>query len=72
MRGQRVFQPFGSLQPVPEDFEDEELTATIDVERANSIWQWVISDWYDIDTGEALTGYVPAGSMVELLDHPEA
>ena len=72
MRGQRVFQPFGSLQPVPEDFEDEELTAAIEVERANSIWQWVVSDWYDIDTGEALTGYVPAGSMVELLDHPEA
>lgn len=72
MRGQRVFQPFGSLQAVTEDFEDEELTATIEVERANSIWQWVVSDWYDIDTGEALTGYVPAGSMVELLDHPEA
>lgn len=72
MRGQRVFQPFGSLQPVPEDFEDEELTADMDIERANSIWQWVVSDWYDIDTGEALTGYVPAGSMVELLDHPEA
>ena len=56
MRGQRVFQPFGSLQPVPEDFEDEELTADMDIERANSIWQWVVSDWYDIDTGEALTG----------------
>lgn len=72
MRGQQVFKPFGSLKPVPEDFEDEELTADINIERANSIWQWVVSDWYDIDTGEALTGYVPAGSMVELLDHPEA
>lgn len=72
MRGQQVFKPFGSLKPVPEDFEDEELTADMDIERANSIWQWVVSDWYDIDTGEALTGYVPAGSMVELLDHPEA
>lgn len=69
MRGQRVFQPFGSLQPIAEDFEDEDLTAALDIERANSIWQWVVSDWYNIDTGEALTGYKPAGSMVELLNH---
>lgn len=72
MRGQRVFQPFGSLKPVAEDFDEDELMADIEIERANSIWQWAVSDWYDIDTGEALTGYVPADSIVELLDNPEA
>lgn len=71
MRGQQVFKPFGSLKPIAEDFEDEDLTADIDIERANSIWQWATSDWYDIDTGEALTGYVPAGSLIELLERPE-
>lgn len=71
MRGQRVFQPFGSLKPIAEDFEDDELDAGMDIERANSIWQWATSDWYDIDTGEALTGYVPAGSLIELLEHSE-
>lgn len=71
MRGQQVFKPFGSLKPITEDFEDEELTAEMQVDRANSIWQWLHSDWYDIDTGELLSGYVPAKSIDKLLDNPE-
>ena len=68
MRGQRVFQPFGSLRPVKEDFEEEELVADMEIEDVNSMWEWVTSDWYNIQTGEGLTGYEPAKSLTDLLD----
>ena len=71
MKGQRVFQPFGSLRPVEEDFEDEDLEADLDIEQANSIWRWSVSDWYNIETGELLSGYEPASKLVDLLDHSE-
>lgn len=71
MKGQRVFQPFGSLRPVEEDFEDEDLEADLKVEQANSLWEWVVSDWYNIETGEALTGYEPASRLVDLISHSE-
>lgn len=71
MKGQRVFQPFGSLRPVEEDFDEEELEADLDIEQANSIWQWATSDWYNVDTGELLSGYEPAGKLVDLLSHSE-
>ena len=67
MRGQRVFQPFGSIRPVKEDFEDDELEADLDVEQTNSLWEWMTSDWYNIETGEQLTGYEPAEKLVDLL-----
>lgn len=71
MRGQRVFQPFGSLRPVEEDFDEDELEADLDIEQANSLWKWSMSDWYNIDTGELLTGYEPASKLVDLLSHSE-
>lgn len=71
MKGQRVFQPFGSLRPVEEDFEDEDLEADLDIEQANSIWRWSVSDWYNIETGELLSGYEPASRLVDLLEHSE-
>ena len=71
MKGQRVFQPFGSLRPVEEDFEDEDLEADLDIDQANSIWRWSVSDWYNIETGELLSGYEPASRLVDLLEHSE-
>lgn len=71
MKGQRVFQPFGSLRPVEEDFDEEELEADLDIAEAGSLWKWAVSDWYNIDTGELLTGYEPAGKLVDLLSHSE-
>lgn len=68
MRGQRVFQPFGSLHPINEDFDEEELDIDLDVQQANSLWRWSMSDWYNIDTGELLTGYVPAAKLTELIN----
>ena len=69
MRGQQVFKPFGSLRPVKEDFEEEDLTSDLTIDEANSLWEWVISDWYNIETGESLTGYEPAEKLKDLLEH---
>ena len=66
MRGRRVFQPFGSLHPVQEDFEDDELDGQM-LEQANTVWKWMDSDWYEVTTGESLTGYDPTAALVELL-----
>ena len=66
MKGKRVFQPFGDLHPVEEDFEDEDLDGQM-LERLNSIWQWCTSDWYEISDGDGLTGYVPSEGFKRLL-----
>lgn len=71
MKGQQVFKPFGSLKPVYEDFGDDELVAELDIEQANSIWRWATSDWFNIDTGELLSGYEPASKLVELINSDE-
>ena len=71
MKGQRVFQPFGDLTPVEEDFDDDELLSDELIEQARTTWQWMVSDWYEIDSGELLSGYVPSGRLIDLLDHSD-
>lgn len=68
MKGKRVFQPFGDLHPVEEDFEDEDLDGQM-LGRLNSIWQWCTSesDWYEVNDGDGLTGYVPSEGFKRLL-----
>lgn len=68
MRGKRVFQPFGNLRAVQEDFEDEDLDGQM-LEKANTVWKWMASDWYEVTTGESLTGYDPSVALVELLNN---
>ena len=67
--------PIHKVEPNPgqprQDFDEEELEADLDIEQANSLWKWSMSDWYNIDTGELLTGYEPASKLVDLLSHSE-
>ena len=70
MRGKRVFQPFGELHPVQEDFEDDELDGQM-LEQANTVWKWMASDWFEVTTGESLTGYDPSNALIELLNGVE-
>ena len=68
MRGKRVFQPFGNLRAIQEYFEDEDLDGQM-LEKANTVWKWMASDWYEVTTGESLTGYDPSVALVELLNN---
>ena len=67
MRGMRVFQPFGSLHFVEEEFTEDELKPDLHGEP-NSIWRWVETDWYNVETGEALTMFKPSQSLINLLN----
>lgn len=68
MKGKRTFQPMGGIKKVSE--EVEELRAVevegIEAVEAPTLWQWHGSDWVNMETGEARTGYVPSAQMEEL------
>lgn len=65
MRGLRVFQPMG-IKKVKEDI-DELLAETYeDLEDLETYWIWNENDWYDKDTGEALTEYTPSENLEKL------
>lgn len=70
LRGLRTFQPFGGLNPVTEDIDEEELEANILI-SADSIFKWIMNDWVNLDTGECLTGYEPSQSLKRLIDEEE-
>ena len=67
MRGMRVFQPFGSLHPIDEDFTEDELKPDL-VSEPNTVWHWADFDWWNVETGEALSGYKPSKSLINLIN----
>lgn len=54
--GRQVFRAFGSLKMIKEDFEDDDLKATINLGEgfANQLYKWCVDDYFNIETGEAL------------------
>lgn len=58
MKGRVVFQAFGMLKMVQEDFTEEDLNATTNLgsEYANRLFSWYETDWIDKTTGEMLIG----------------
>ena len=65
LRGKRTFQAFGGLKPINEEME-EELTANILID-ADSVYRWITEDWFNINSGEALTGYKASESLKQLI-----
>lgn len=57
VKGRRLVQPFGGIRGVTDE-EAFDITPQI-VEAARGIWIWNTSDWWHVQTGEALTGYQP-------------
>jgi hypothetical protein len=53
----RTFQPFGGLRKITEEVEEVELIAQ-EVNVPDGLYVWNSHDWYSIDTGQALSGYV--------------
>ena len=53
----RTFQPFGGLRKITEEVEEVELIAQ-EVNVPDGLYVWSSHDWYSIDTGQALSGYV--------------
>jgi hypothetical protein len=63
MRKRKVYHPFGGIKAVSEEVEEK---ASIDIEYGK-IFKWVNSDWFDVKTKEALTGWIPSEELKEML-----
>lgn len=69
MKGLRVFQPIGIKKDVSEEIK--ELSA-VQVEGIapvleHAYWQWSGIDWANMETAEALTGYIPSEQAERLV-----
>ncbi len=66
LKGKRTLQPYGSIKRVCD--EVTELDATIETEsHQETMYVWSENDWYDMQTGEALSGYTPGPDELEML-----
>lgn len=61
MIGQRVYQPFGNIRKVKESIEDiiSEDLQDMNAKNAVYVWNQKIHDWYDLETAEILSHYIP-------------
>jgi hypothetical protein len=69
MRGRRTFQTYGGIKKVSEDVEEILAQEIEGVPEASTEWIWVDHDWYQAETGEALSEYVPGETFRKLLQH---
>lgn len=65
LKGKRIFEPFGGVRKVDEDFNDVELKAQLAGLRGE-VWRWAVSDWEN-EFGDLLCGYEPSEQLLELL-----
>lgn len=69
MNGKRVFQSIG-IKGVKEEKEEEEMELKAQqyegVEEKITNWIWVNNDWFDLDSGEALTNFEPSENIKRL------
>ncbi len=66
IKGKRTFRTFGMKKEISEDIEEIESVSVEDLENKFSIYQFCYSDWYDVETGEALTNYSPTDNLIQL------
>ena len=58
LQGKKTLQSFGGIKPVREEITDLEATIETDQETTE-IYVWHDTDWFNVETGEGLTGYTP-------------
>lgn len=67
MRAVRTFQPCGVIKAVSEEIEPEQALES-GRDEVNH-WKWLKSDWVNVDTAAALTGYEPAEGIKDISKH---
>ncbi len=67
MRAVRTFQPCGVVKSVSEEVEPEQALESGRAEVNH--WKWLKYDWVNIDTAQALTGYLPAPGIQDIANH---
>lgn len=71
LRRKRIIQPIGIKKFVDED-EREKINYP-QLADENTVWKWDDNnyDWYNENTGELLTGYIPTGEVKTLFERSE-
>jgi len=59
MKDLRVFQPSGGIKKVSEIVENQETQILEEAQESTSIWLHIDKDWFNMETGEALSDYIP-------------
>ena len=68
MYKKRTFRTYGIKKQVSEDIEDIQSVEIEELEQKFAIYSFEGWDWYDIESGEALTNYEPPDTLVKLVD----
>ncbi len=68
MRGLRTFQALGLKKSVSEDVQQLQSERIEGSEPQTALWVWDYSDWVNLDTAEALTGYLPSEQSTKLIE----
>lgn len=72
LKNKRTFQAFGGIKKIDEDFKDEDLINNISIEDSiNKVYKWVVSDWYDKETGEPLLNLEIPSKVKDLTNYPQ-
>lgn len=73
LRGKRTYHAFGGIRKIDEDFNDEDLTnGTILEDLPNHTFHWVMTDWYDQSTGDALVNLAIPQKVKDLTNYPQS
>lgn len=68
LKGRRVMQPFGFVAPEISEEGAIELTESTDAPTDEiKTYDWIGNDWWDRETGEALTNFKPSNEVMRML-----
>ena len=64
----RTFRTYGLTKQLSEDIEDIQAVEIEELESKYGIYSFEGWDWYNVETGEALTDYKPPDALLQLTD----
>lgn len=69
MKNKRTFRTYGMTKEISEDIEEIQTVDLADMDAKFALYQFFDYDWYDIETGEALTYYEPSDNLIKLTNN---
>lgn len=72
LNGYRVFQTIGGFAGIDQEDQEDQEALKVEAQKFEdltpnkAVYEWNVYDWYNTETGEALTGYVPKRTDVKL------
>ena len=69
IKHKHTFRTFGFKKQVSEDIDEIQSISIEDIEHKFAIYQFCDFDYYDVETGEALTNYTPSENLIQLTNN---